>query len=141
MATLLTVDTYVQPRAATAAVRVPRIWLHTVCDLLYCGNGPRLGVAVEGVRTFCPATARKRNMTLIGVPREAAEGERRVALVPKVVERLHAAGLGVVVESGAGTGALIPDEEYERAGATIGDPWPADLLVKVNPPTTDEIAL
>src|SRR4051794_35275121 len=82
-----------------------------------------------------------RNMTLIGVPRETAAGERRVALVPKVVERLHAAGLAVVVETGAGTGALIPDEHYEQAGATIGDPWPADLVVKVNPPTADEIGL
>jgi NAD(P) transhydrogenase subunit alpha len=80
-------------------------------------------------------------MTLIGVPRETAPGERRVALVPKVVERLHAAGVAVVVETGAGTEALIPDEQYEQAGATIGDPWPADLVVKVNPPTADEIGL
>ena len=80
-------------------------------------------------------------MTLIGVPRETAAGERRVALVPKVVERLLRAGLAVVVETGAGTGALIPDEHYEQAGATIGDPWPADLVVKVNPPTVDEIGL
>jgi len=80
-------------------------------------------------------------MTLIGVPRETAAGERRVALVPKVVERLQAAGLDVVVEAGAGTGALIPDAQYEQAGATIGDPWPADLVVKVNAPTADEIGL
>jgi NAD(P) transhydrogenase subunit alpha len=80
-------------------------------------------------------------MTLIGVPRETAADERRVALVPKVIERLHAAGNDVVVETGAGTGALIPDEHYEQAGATIGDPWPADLVVKVNPPTVDEIGL
>jgi H+-translocating NAD(P) transhydrogenase subunit alpha len=80
-------------------------------------------------------------MTLIGVPRETAAGERRVALVPKVVERLHSSGLAVVVETGAGTGALIPDEHYEQAGATIGDPWPADVVVKVNPPTPDEIDL
>ena len=80
-------------------------------------------------------------MTLIGVPRESATGERRVALVPKVVERLHAAGFTVVVETGAGAGALMPDEQYVQAGATIGDPWPADLVVKVNPPTADEIGL
>jgi NAD(P) transhydrogenase subunit alpha len=80
-------------------------------------------------------------MTLIGVPRETAAGERRVALVPKVVERLHAAGFAVVVETGAGAGALISDEQYQQAGATIGDPWPADLVVKVNPPTADEIGL
>jgi NAD(P) transhydrogenase subunit alpha len=77
-------------------------------------------------------------MTLIGVPRESAEGERRVALVPKIVERLRALGLEVVVESGAGDGAMISDQDYELAGATIGDPWPADVVVKVNPPTADE---
>src|SRR3984893_2134099 len=80
-------------------------------------------------------------MTLIGVPRETFGGERRVALVPKVVERLRAVGLDVVVEAGAGGGALIGDEQYERAGATIGDPWPADVVVKVNPPTADETSL
>ena len=80
-------------------------------------------------------------MTLIGVPRESAEGERRVALVPKIVERLRALGLEVVVESGAGAGAMISDEDYEKAGATIGDPWPADVVVKVNPPTVDETSL
>jgi NAD(P) transhydrogenase subunit alpha len=80
-------------------------------------------------------------MTLIGVPRETARGERRVALVPKVVERLRAAGLDVVVEAGAGAGALIGDEHYEQVGATIGDPWQADVVVKVNPPTADETSL
>ena len=80
-------------------------------------------------------------MTLIGVPREIAPGECRVALVPKVVERLRADGLAVVVEAGAGAAALIPDEHYEQVGATIGDPWPADVVVKVNPPTDDEISL
>src|SRR5207302_6960591 len=67
--------------------------------------------------------------------------ERRVALVPKVVERLRGAGLAVNVEIGAGAGALIPDEQYVQAGATIGDPWSADVVVKVNPPTVYEIGL
>src|SRR5262245_1485678 len=89
--------------------RLDRIMLHTVCDLLYCGNGHRLGVAAGGVHNFLPGHRQERNMTLIGVPRETAADERRVALVPKVVERLQAAGLNVVVETGAGTGALIPD--------------------------------
>jgi NAD(P) transhydrogenase subunit alpha len=74
------------------------------------------------------------------VPKETANGERRVALVPKVVERLIGKGLDVVVESGAGIGALLPDELYTAAGATIGDPWQADAVVKVTPPTDDEIA-
>src|SRR3977135_4202127 len=77
-------------------------------------------------------------MTLIGVPRENTPGERRVALVPKVVERLCGAGFSVVVETEAGAAALIADELYEEAGATIGDPWPADVGVKVKPPTDDE---
>ena len=77
--------------------------------------------------------------TVVGVPRETAAGERRVALVPKVVERLRSAGLDVVVEAEAGLGALIPDAHYEQAGAGIGDPWSADVVVKVTPPTPDEI--
>lgn len=60
-------------------------------------------------------------------------------MVPKIVERLRAAGLGVVVEAGAGIGALIPDEAFQQAGATIGNPWSADVVVKVNPPSAEEI--
>jgi H+-translocating NAD(P) transhydrogenase subunit alpha len=78
--------------------------------------------------------------TRIGVPRETGEGERRVAMVPKVAERLIGKGLDVVVESGAGLGALIPDELYTDAGATIGDPWDTDVVVKVAPPTDEEIS-
>ncbi|OUS83520.1 hypothetical protein CA951_40835, partial [Rhodococcus sp. NCIMB 12038] len=48
----------------------------------------------------------------VGVVRESNNGERRVALVPKVVASLIAKGVDVVVESGAGLGALIPDELY-----------------------------
>ncbi|WP_300017159.1 Re/Si-specific NAD(P)(+) transhydrogenase subunit alpha [Pseudonocardia sp.] len=77
--------------------------------------------------------------TTVGVPRESGAGERRVALVPKVVEKLSTRGVKVVVESGAGLGALIPDELYTAAGATIGDPWSADVVAKVAPPTAEEI--
>jgi len=59
--------------------------------------------------------------------------------VPAVVGRLRAAGLDVVVETEAGLGALIPDALYEQAGARLGDPWSADVVVKVTPPTPDEI--
>ena len=76
----------------------------------------------------------------VGVPKETAENERRVALVPEVVKRLAAKEIGVVVESGAGAGALIPDELFTDAGAEIGDPWSADVVAKVAPPTSDEIA-
>ncbi|MGH3860606.1 Re/Si-specific NAD(P)(+) transhydrogenase subunit alpha [Actinokineospora sp.] len=77
--------------------------------------------------------------TIVGVPRESAAGERRVALVPKVVERLKAKGLDVVVEPGAGSAALIPDDSYVRAGAALGDPWSADVVVKVAKPSREEI--
>ena len=76
---------------------------------------------------------------LVGVPRETAEGERRIALVPEVVKKLSARGVDVVVEAGAGAGALLPDEQFTDAGATIGDPWSADVVAKVAPPSSDEI--
>jgi NAD(P) transhydrogenase subunit alpha len=75
----------------------------------------------------------------VGVPKETAAGERRVALVPDVVRRLKAKGVEVVVEPGAGAEALIPDRLFEEAGATLGDPWGADVVVKVGVPTLPEV--
>ena len=81
----------------------------------------------------------------IGVPKETAEGEHRVALVPEVVRKLTGGdrGLEVVVQRGAGAGALIPDAQYEEAGARMaedaGGVYDADVVVKVAPPTADEI--
>jgi NAD(P) transhydrogenase subunit alpha len=79
----------------------------------------------------------------IGVPRESAEGERRVALVPEVVGKLKGEGLDVVVERGAGAGALIPDEQYEQAGARmVDDPgavYESDVVVKVAAPSAEEV--
>ncbi|MDN5915746.1 MAG: NAD(P) transhydrogenase subunit alpha [Pseudonocardia sp.] len=62
-----------------------------------------------------------------------------MALVPKVIEKLRGRGAEIVVESGAGLEALIPDTAFTDAGATIGDPWPCDVVVKVTPPTREEI--
>jgi proton-translocating NAD(P)+ transhydrogenase subunit alpha len=67
-----------------------------------------------------------------------AEGERRVALVPDMVRKLVAQDHELVVESGAGVGALVPDALFTAAGATIGDPWDPDVVVKVAPPMADE---
>ncbi|WP_063035818.1 Re/Si-specific NAD(P)(+) transhydrogenase subunit alpha [Nocardia grenadensis] len=75
----------------------------------------------------------------VGVVRESAAGERRVALVPKIIPTLVKQGVEVVVEAGAGAGALIPDTAYEEAGAKIGDPWSADVVVKVAPPSDAEV--
>ena len=55
----------------------------------------------------------------IGVARESAPGERRVALVPDALAKLSAAGLEILVEAGAGVGALIPDSAFSEAGARI----------------------
>src|SRR3954449_3714381 len=74
----------------------------------------------------------------IGVPKETLPGERRVALTPGVIQRLVPKGHEVVVESGAGPSAFFPDEEYVAAGATIGDPWDAEVVVKVRRPATGE---
>jgi H+-translocating NAD(P) transhydrogenase subunit alpha len=76
----------------------------------------------------------------IGVPSETAEGERRVALVPDVVRRLTGAGHTVVVEPGAGERAGAPDPRYEEAGAELGDPWGAAVVVKVAAPSGEETA-
>lgn len=75
----------------------------------------------------------------VGVVAESAADERRVALVPKAVTALAARGVKVVVESGAGERALLPDALYSAAGATIGDAWAADVVVKVAPPSDGEV--
>ncbi len=75
----------------------------------------------------------------IGVPKETAESERRVALIPDVIASLTGKDLDVVVEAGAGEGSGHPDSQYTDAGAEIGDPWVADVVAKVGLPTADEI--
>lgn len=69
------------------------------------------------------------------VARETREGETRVAMVPELVGKLAALGHEVVVETGAGLGALHEDEEYAAAGALVeDDPFPeADLVCSVQP--------
>jgi proton-translocating NAD(P)+ transhydrogenase subunit alpha len=79
----------------------------------------------------------------IGVPKETAAGERRVALVPDVVASLKKhESIDVVVESGAGEEAGHPDSQYADAGAESGEAdvaWGADVVLHVAPPTTAEI--
>ncbi len=82
----------------------------------------------------------------IGVPREIHPGEKRVATVPEVVEKLIKLGFAVTVESGAGAGANLDDEAYRAAGAGIAPDaaalWQAaDVIFKVRAPTAEEIAL
>ncbi|WP_272544384.1 Re/Si-specific NAD(P)(+) transhydrogenase subunit alpha [Burkholderia cepacia] len=83
---------------------------------------------------------------LIGVPLETANEERRVATVPDVVEKLIKLGFSVAVQSGAGTGANFSDDDYRTAGAevvaTAADLWGrSDIVLKVRPPSSEEVAL
>jgi len=83
---------------------------------------------------------------LIGVPRETAAGEKRVAAVPEVVEKLVKLGFKVAVETGAGEAANFGDDVYRAAGAEIADSaaklWAgSDIVFKVRAPTAEEVAL
>ncbi len=80
----------------------------------------------------------------VGVPRESVAGERRVATVPELLSRFERIGAEVTVEAGAGAGVFATDEDYSSQGATVGDrasALGADVVLKVAPPTDDEIAL
>src|ERR671916_1236344 len=80
---------------------------------------------------------------LIGIPRETRARETRVAATPTTVGRLLRLGYDVVVESGAGAASSFPDDAYAEAGARIGtgpDAWGADIVLRVEAPTDDEIA-
>jgi len=80
---------------------------------------------------------------LIGVPRETAAGEKRVATVPEVVEKLIKLGFRVTVQSGAGDAANFADDTYLAAGAeVVGDVWAsADIIFKVRAPSMAEVGL
>ena len=70
----------------------------------------------------------------VGVPKESAPGETRVALIPAGVAPLRKAGLEITVESGAGTAAGFPDDTYTAQGATVGtraDAFAADIVLQV----------
>jgi H+-translocating NAD(P) transhydrogenase subunit alpha len=79
----------------------------------------------------------------VGVAKETAPGERRVALVPEVIGKLTAAGLDVLVEQDAGAAAAIQDEAFVEAGARVvstGDLYKeADAILRVAKPSDKEI--
>jgi NAD(P) transhydrogenase subunit alpha len=83
---------------------------------------------------------------LIGVPREVFPGEKRVATVPEVVEKLIKLGFRVAVESGAGEAANFTDDTYRAAGAevvpTAAELWAkSEIVFKVRPPSAEEVGL
>ena len=83
---------------------------------------------------------------IIAIPKERHTGETRVAATPETVKKLKVLGLGVVVETGAGASIRVPDSDYEAMGAEIAPNAAdtlrsADIVLKVRPPASDEIAL
>ena len=79
---------------------------------------------------------------IVGVPKETVPGEKRVALVPDLVPRLTKAGLDVLIQAGAGTAAGYPDAAYQEKGARLDSSAfsQADIVLKVQPPSSGEIA-
>ncbi|MGW1887680.1 Re/Si-specific NAD(P)(+) transhydrogenase subunit alpha [Streptomyces sp. NPDC001970] len=75
----------------------------------------------------------------IGVVAESTAGETRVAATPASVRQLLGLGYEVVVESEAGEASGFSDDAYAEAGARIGDAWQADVVLKVNAPSHEEI--
>ena len=80
----------------------------------------------------------------VGVAKETAPGERRVALVPETLGKLKSAGLDILVERGAGAGSAIPDQAFTDAGATVvstDDLYAqSDVILRVAKPSEAEIA-
>ena len=80
----------------------------------------------------------------VGVPRETKTAEHRVAMTPDGVRELERHGVEVVVETAAGEGASITDDDYRAAGATVvsdaADAWAQEMVVKVKEPNEDEFA-
>src|SRR5690625_5910899 len=80
----------------------------------------------------------------VGVPKETAAGETRVAATPETVGRYQKLGLEVLVEKDAGKSSRITDAEYEEAGATVvtkAEAFAAALVATVAPPSAEEAAL
>lgn len=80
----------------------------------------------------------------IGIPRERLANEARVAATPKTVEQLLKLGFTVAIENGAGKLASFDDAAFQQAGAEIvgyEDIWQSDVILKVNAPEDEEIAL
>jgi NAD(P) transhydrogenase subunit alpha len=80
----------------------------------------------------------------VGVPKETAPGERRVALVPDVAAKLRDRKVDVLVQADAGAEALLGDELFEQAGARVtgdaGEVWSSDAVVTIAPPSAEEVA-
>ena len=105
------------------------------------GTSTAPAAGASTLSSVVPKTAQR-----IGVPREVFPGEKRVATVPEVVQKLIKLGFTVSVEAGAGDAANVSDDAYRAAGATVVQGAAAlwaesDIVFKVRAPTADEVAL
>ena len=83
---------------------------------------------------------------VIGIPKETLGGENRIGVTPNTIKELIKKDFEVIIESGAGIGSFITDEDYQAAGAKIISSAnevynSSDAIIKVNPPSNDEINL
>jgi len=81
---------------------------------------------------------------IIGIPKETLSGENRVASAPTAVAALLKLGFAVQIQKGSGTKASFTDQEFVDAGASIvtkSNVWQSDIILKVNPPSLEEITL
>lgn len=90
-------------------------------------------------------TRKKKNNLFIGIPKETSFQENRIALTPLSVALLVTNGHTVYIESNAGMGANFSDKDYSEQGAIIifdkKELFKADIIIKIGPPTPDEIAM
>ena len=78
----------------------------------------------------------------VGILKETAPDERRVAAVPETVQKITGKGADVLIEAGAGAAASYSDAAFEKAGARIApvaEAWSAEVVLKVAPPTAQEV--
>ena len=79
---------------------------------------------------------------IIGIPKESLSGETRVALLPLEIKRFSSDNLTLNIETGAGVGSFISDENYTESGAEIiPDVYlNSDLIIRINPPSEEEVS-
>src|ERR1041385_5333981 len=124
---------------ASNATSLPSAWiLRSACS-------HKKGAWSRGARTRLPGCrVRDRESMKIGVPKEVAANERRVALTPEVAGRLKKGGFEIVVERGAGSAAFFPDSAYTAAGATLVDRavtlGEVDVTLPVQAPAAADVA-
>ena len=101
--------------------------------ILICENRDRIEIKKQKGELF------------IGLPKETLFEEKRICLTPDAVSALTSHGHRIVIEAGAGEGSNYSDNEYSEAGAKISydtkEVFSCNIVLKVAPPTIDEIAM